>query len=581
MDKNELKNWINSELLNKRGNLNSRRLSKDRFETNYPTQLKQIKQLTTFLSDDVLISERLCCIINNFKQRPVCLYCGDSDIKFISFAKGFQLFCCKECTSKSPLPWETRRQNDKQRWNQGTFKSIGGYTHLTNLQDLTKEYVEKHFLTSFGEIKKEEFHKHFNYKISGIWRVLRSLGIEYKSRRVNQTHITNFENFNKEYIETHFLTSSREIKTEEFAQYFNFKRSAIKYTFTKFGIKHLFRYANQSHLTNFKDLNKEYVQKHFVTESGKVKSYEFCKYFNYVDGKAIRALKKLGVEYYNSGSYAENQIYNQIKEQFPSAISNSRSIIKPLELDIYIPEKKVAIEYNGMYWHSVIKNKNKNYHQNKTLLCKEKGVDLIHIFENEWKTRPDIVLSMIFHKLGTYKEMYNVNYCNVKEIDINTKDKFLNANNLQGAIESDINLGLFNGNNLLSVMLFKQNKSKFELLKYCVKINTQVKDGSVKLINYFKEHYRYSNINVKVDLRYDVSDQYKKLNLKLKNTTKPEFWYLHDEDCRNLYQGKQFKMNKIQDNLKVFDKKLTDQINMFNNDYYKIWDCGSHVMELG
>ena len=69
-------------------------------------------------------------------------------------------------------------------------------------------------------------------------------------------------------------------------------------------------------------------------------------------------------------------------------MQNCRNIIAPLEIDIFIPSKNIAIEYDGLYWHSSNKFSGrtieKKYHLNKTEQCLKKGIKLIHIFENEW-----------------------------------------------------------------------------------------------------------------------------------------------------------------------------------------------------
>jgi len=90
---------------------------------------------------------------------------------------------------------------------------------------------------------------------------------------------------------------------------------------------------------------------------------------------------------YNSGgktiSKREEEIFNYIKEIYNGdIIKNTRKIIAPMELDLYIPKLKLAIEYNGIYWHS-IKHKPKSYHYNKSIMCKNLGIRLLHIYEFE------------------------------------------------------------------------------------------------------------------------------------------------------------------------------------------------------
>ena len=104
-------------------------------------------------------------------------------------------------------------------------------------------------------------------------------------------------------------------------------------------------------------------------------------------------------------SKAQDDIYKFLKSLDPSLkiIKQTRKIIAPLELDIYIPSLKLAIEYNGSFWHSLKKLNDKNYHLNKTKLCEEKGIKLIHIFEHEWNNKRDLILDII-------KNMITKNY---------------------------------------------------------------------------------------------------------------------------------------------------------------------------
>ena len=91
-------------------------------------------------------------------------------------------------------------------------------------------------------------------------------------------------------------------------------------------------------------------------------------------------------DYYN---HSKSSIYeSQIKDLITTIyngniVYHSRSIIPHKELDIYIPEYKLAIEFNGIFWHSTFHNSNINYHLEKSLLCREKGIRLIHIYEFE------------------------------------------------------------------------------------------------------------------------------------------------------------------------------------------------------
>lgn len=99
-----------------------------------------------------------------------------------------------------------------------------------------------------------------------------------------------------------------------------------------------------------------------------------------------------------------------------TCIRNDRSILRGKELDLYYPEKKIAIEFNGNYWHSDIL-KDKNYHYNKFAACKRDGITLVTIFESEWLCKHEDIKSYLHDLFGgitnnlSYKDhLVNNNY---------------------------------------------------------------------------------------------------------------------------------------------------------------------------
>lgn len=163
----------------------------------------------------------------------------------------------------------------------------------------------------------------------------------------------------------------------------------------------------------------------------------------------------------NHSSKPESDIIDFIKTFYNGEIiNNTRNIISPLELDIYIPEYKIAIEYNGLKWHSEEFNKDKNYHLVKLNKCNELGINLIQIFEDEYLEHKEIVLSKIKHLLKKDCDLSKVfaRKCIVKEIDKNISKDFLEKNHIQGFSASTVYLGGFYNNELVGVMTFKEEK---------------------------------------------------------------------------------------------------------------------------
>ena len=141
-------------------------------------------------------------------------------------------------------------------------------------------------------------------------------------------------------------------------------------------------------------------------------------------------------------------------------------------MDIIIPSKNIAIEFDGLYWHNETKV-NKNYHLNKTIECLTNGIRLIHIFEDEWVNKKEIVKSRLNTILGNVTNKIYARKCEIKEISNETCKTFLDNNHIQGGINAPIRYGLFYNDDLVSVMNFCKprknlgqsgSKNEYELL---------------------------------------------------------------------------------------------------------------------
>ncbi len=261
---------------------------------------------------------------------------------------------------------------------------------------------------------------------------------------------------------------------------------------------------------------------------------------------------------------------------FSEIIENSKKIINPLELDIFIPDRDLAIEFNGNYWHSEAGGKNKNYHIDKTNLCREKGIQLIHIFEHQWDDKSEIFKSVISNKLGLSTKIY-ARKCKVVELD--NCSEFLNTNHLQGNCGSSVKLGLTYNGELVSVMTFGKprfNKSyEFELLRFCNKLNTSVVGGASKLLNYFEKKYSPKSIISYANLQWSDGNVYKNLGFTELSISEPNYWWTKSESVLTRYQCQK---HKLKDLLKdKFNPELSEKENMEKAGYSRLFDCGNMV----
>jgi len=254
-------------------------------------------------------------------------------------------------------------------------------------------------------------------------------------------------------------------------------------------------------------------------------------------------------------------------------IENSRKIINPYELDAYIPDKNIAIEFDGLYWHSEYKIKDKRYHLNKTELCKKKNIQLIHIFEDEWMYKKDIVKSRLKQLLNinTTKRINVENY-EIKEIDSKIKNEFLNKHHIQGEDKSNVKLGAFYNSKLISVMtLYRNIDDIYELSRLCLNFNYHIPEISSKLLEYFKNNYQWKEIYSYVDRGWFEGNLYYKIGFELDSVIEPNYWYIKG---RNRIHG--FNLRKKPNE----PKDIPEWILRSKEGYHRIWDCGHYKFKI-
>jgi hypothetical protein len=284
---------------------------------------------------------------------------------------------------------------------------------------------------------------------------------------------------------------------------------------------------------------------------------------------------------------AYNKMEDEIKEFIKSLniniIENSKQIISPLELDIFIPSHNLAIEFDGLYWHSEV-YKDKNYHLNKTELCQNKNIRLIHIFEDEWLLKKEIVKSRLKNILGLTPNKVYGRKCVIKEVTPKEAKIFLENNHIQGNVNSKIRLGLYYNNELIGLMTFgglrknlgnKTNENIYELFRFCNLSNYIIIGGADKLLKHFIKHYKPKEIISYADRRWSQGDLYNKLNFIFSHNTKPNYFYLVNDKRENRFNYRKDILIK-----EGFDKNKTEHDIMLERKLYRIYDCGSICFKI-
>ena len=257
---------------------------------------------------------------------------------------------------------------------------------------------------------------------------------------------------------------------------------------------------------------------------------------------------------------------------------HDRKLIKPKEIDFIIDN--IGIEIGGLYYHS---NKfvEKEYHYDKWLKSINNNIKLIQIFEDEWRNKQDIVISILNNVFKKNINKIFARKCEIREIGNNEYKTFLNNNHLQGYVYAKIKIGLFYNNELVQIMSFDNNRislgskpieNEYEMIRLCTKQNINIIGGSKKLLNYFEKEYKPKKITSYCDNRFFTGETYLNLGFKLEKITKPNYYYFKPN---NLIRLNRFNFREDVLGKQGIDKNKTEKEIMLENNYFIIYDAGN------
>lgn len=283
----------------------------------------------------------------------------------------------------------------------------------------------------------------------------------------------------------------------------------------------------------------------------------------------------------------ENEIIEFIRNKcnINNIENHNRTILKGRELDIYIPEKQVAVEFNGDYWHSSYE-KSKQYHQQKTIDCAKQGIRLIHIFEYEWinEISKEKIKNLLYNVLGNNKEkvVYGRNTI-VKSIDKDTAYEFEDKYHLQNSAKSEINIGCIHNGDLICVMSLstpRSNKNyQYEIIRCTFKQGIQAVGVLEKMFDYFVNKYKPSSVIAYADISKFTGNSYIRLGFKTADDciTEPNYIWV-SSDGQTILNRYNIQKKKITSNdLGTIDMTEDEIMNSLN--FLKIYDSGNLKLE--
>lgn len=254
---------------------------------------------------------------------------------------------------------------------------------------------------------------------------------------------------------------------------------------------------------------------------------------------------------------------------------NRRGIIGRKEIDFWLPDAKIGIEINGIYWHQ---DGEGTPLLEKTNSMEALGFSLLHFWDFEINEKLKIVQNIIRAKLGLNNRIFarNTQMC---QLNPREAIEFLNHHHLAGHAKAQLHLGLKKGNEIVAVASFSPtrfNKSEnFELVRFASK--GSVVGGMSKLINAFNILHPNIRLVSFADRRISTGAAYSKLNFVLIAITKPNYFYFKGNKRLSRQQAMKHKLPNL---LEVFNPELTEFENMTLNGWSRCSDSGNYKFNL-
>jgi hypothetical protein len=276
-------------------------------------------------------------------------------------------------------------------------------------------------------------------------------------------------------------------------------------------------------------------------------------------------------------------------------VRGDKKVLDGKELDFLFPGKGLAIELNGNYWHSsaMLRWKGaswvRNHQKNKTVLCEEKGVRLLHYYEADLRHSLEIVHDQVRMVLGLGTRRTYARQTSLQQLEWAQARAFLNQYHLQGAGRPGTAYGLFSEEGLVAIMVFSTVTSNrvaqivdnvVELTRFCS--SGQVVGGASKLLSAFRAKHPEVDVIISYsDNRWATGAMYRALGFKFVHTTPPDYAYISTNVHGELLHKSHFRRSMLAKKYPdQFDPALSERENCHKLGFYQIYNCGLTKWEL-
>lgn len=542
---------------------------------------------------------------HNPQDLPTCDSCHNNIVKLSKEGNRFLDYCCNEC-SKLGMVERCKETIDerydgvhfnateevKEKRENTCLKRYGKTSHMKTdefidrvtrknfhseeaIEKKTRTFQEKWGGNNIGEIYHavDEGRKKTNLKRYGVENPTSAEEIKEKRRQTMKDRFGNTKFFKSDYGSK--AKTDGMINKYGFDNYFKapwFQEERRENNLNRIGVEH--HLQNEVMLKTLADPEwcKDFIEEHGMNlfKMAEDSNSSFTTVTTYLDKHGIKDKKE------KSNTYLESFVAKILDDNKIHYIRDYR-LPNNTQLDFYIPQKKVAFELNGNYWHCSL-YKSDNYHKEKYEEAKRTGIQLYQFFEDEVAFKPRVVKIAILHKCGLFngKRVY-ARKCSVDKVDSLNFSNFLEDNHIQGSANCKYRYGLYQNNELVAVMGFSVGKrnlkeGQVDLVRFCTK--EQVVGGFSKLLKAFLKDYGTCEVVSYSDLRVSNGNLYDANGFEFVKQVKPSYYYVDTRRAEFRYRKEKFQKKQMEKLFENFDWDFTERENAERNGLYQIFDVG-------
>ena len=490
---------------------------------------------------DLTWSEKLYWYYHNVQNRPCCSVCG-GNTAFVNFRVGYRPYCSRKCMNSDPNKKEQVKHTNIKKYG-GVAPACSKQIHDKMIITTEKRYGVKNAMQN-PEIAQRSHQTNID-RYGGMGNASQELKVKQKDTMQKLYNADNYmqsESFYNTILEKYPDINSIDIKNKQYTC--SCPCDGCNLCAAKTYDIGIVAYHNRKHMDPL---------------------YR-CTITNPV---RIDSNRNTSIEKYIRSILDRNNIPYEI---------NTRSIITPQELDIYIPSHHLAIECNGIYYHNS-EQKTHRYHIDKYNICKLNGIQLLSFWEDWICKKSAIIENILLSKLGIYKERIYARKCQVKPVETTEANIFLNNYHIQGGCPANIKYGLYQDDRLLCLMTFADHRnnimgvSGWELVRFCSLTGVQVVGGAEKLLSYFIHQYHPDTIASFSMNDISNGNLYKQLGFQ-QSSVNQSYWYVEKDTLKRYHRSSFTKSSIIKRGWRDSKEGWREADVVREHGYYQIYDSG-------